>query len=176
MTQYFSFRQFKLWLAPLHTRVLLTLFSGAIALATGIGIVMWRVRTHLTSEGARAYYLGNEGVAHPGDEMLFARPFKELLDVTHAHAFEQAFLLLVLCHLFALTKVSSRGKIAVYVAAFGTMAVDLAVPYLIRFGSPAWAPLQIANGALMAFTLGVLLAVPLYEMWFYRGPVPADEA
>ena len=171
MTQYYAFRQFKLWLAPLHTRVLLTLFSGAIALATGVGIVMWRVRTHLTPEGARAYYLGNEGAAHPGDEMLFARPLKELLDVTHAHAFEQAFLLFVLCHLFALTKASDRWKITVYAAAFGSMAVDLGAPYLIRFVSPAWAPLQIANGALMAATLGVLLAVPLYEMWFYRGPL-----
>jgi hypothetical protein len=173
MTQYFSFRQFRLWRAPLPTRVLLTLFSGAMALAMGVSVVMWRVRTHLTAAGARDYYLGNENTAAPGDAMRFARSVQELLDVTHAHIFEQAFLLFVLCHLFALTRVSDRGKTVVYIAAFATLIVDLAVPYLIRFVSPAWAPLQIVNSALMAITLLVLLAVPLQEMWFYR-PSPAN--
>lgn len=170
MTQYFAYQRFRLWRAPLQTRVLLTLFNATIVLATLVGIVMYRVRTGLSPSGAARYYLGNESAARPGDEMAFARSFKELLDVTHAHAFSQPFLFFVLCHIFALTRVSDRVKIAVYVASFSSIVVDLAVPYLIRFVSPAWAPLQVLNSVVMTAALLVLLWVPTHEMWWYREP------
>jgi hypothetical protein len=172
MTQYFAYQRFKLWRAPLHTRVLLTLFDAMMVLATAIGIVMWHVRTKLSVTGAKAWYLGNEATAKPGEEMLFARSLKELLDVTHPHAFEQSFLFFILCHIFALTQVPDGWKITVYVASFGSVLIDLAVPYLIRYVSPAFAPLQIANSIVMTAVLFVLLIVPTYEMWIYREPEP----
>jgi hypothetical protein len=46
--------------------------------------------------------------------------------------------------------------------------VDLATPYLIRYVSPAFAPLQVVNGAIMGTALLTLVAVPMYEMWVYR--------
>jgi hypothetical protein len=174
MTQYFAYQRFRLWRAPLQTRVLLTLFNGTIALATAVGILMFRVRTGLTPSGAREYYLGNEGTAAPGADMQFARSFKELLDVTHDHAFSQPFLFFVLCHIFALTRVSDGFKIAVYLASFASIVVDLGTPYLIRFVSPAWAPLQIVNSIVMTLALLTLLLVPTYEMWWYREPASVE--
>ena len=168
MTQYFAYQRFRLWRAPLQTRVLLTVFNTTIVIATTLSIVMYRVRTGLTPGGAQSYYLGNEGTARPGEEMLFARSFRELLDVTHDHAFSQPFLFFVLCHIFALTRVSDRVKIVTYVASFGSVLVDLAVPYLIRFVSPRFAVLQVVNYGVMTLTLLMLLAVPTYEMWVYR--------
>ena len=174
MTQYFSYQRFRLWRAPLHTRVLLTVFNSTVVLGTAVSILLYRVRTGLTPSGAQSYYLGNEGRAQAGDEMLFARSFAELLDVTHAHAFSQPFLFFVLCHIFALTKVSDRWKIAVYVASFASVVIDLAVPYLIRYVSPVFSILQIANSVLMTIALISLLWVPTYEMWFYREPFVAE--
>lgn len=170
MTQYFAYQRFRLWRAPLQTRVLLTMFNVMMVIATAIGMLMFRVRTHLTPAGAVDWYRGNEGTAAPGAPLLFERSFSELLDVTHAHAFSQSFLFFVLCHIFALTKASDRLKIAVYSLAFGTTAVDLAVPYLIRYASPKFSPLQVTNSVIMTLVLVVLLAVPTYEMWFYREP------
>ncbi|HEX4934524.1 MAG TPA: hypothetical protein VFV33_15145, partial [Gemmatimonadaceae bacterium] len=158
--------------APLQTRVLLTLFNAMVVIGTTVSILMYRVRTGLTPGGSRAYYLGNEGTAGPGDEMLFARSLKELLDVTHDHAFSQPFLFFVLCHIFALTRARDRTKIVVYVASFGSVLVDLAAPYLIRYVSPGFAPLQVANSVVMTLALLTLLAVPTYEMWFYREREP----
>ena len=175
MTQYFAYQRFRLWRAPLHTRVLLTLFNATVVLGTAVSILMYRVRTGLTPSGARSYYLGNEATQAPGDEMLFARSFQELLDVTHAHAFSQPFLFFVLCHIFALTRVSDRAKIAVYVASFTSVVIDLGVPYLVRYVSPAFAALQIANSALMTLVLIALLWVPTHEMWLYREP-PVTES
>lgn len=174
MTQYFAYQRFKLWRAPLHTRVLLTLFNGTMVLATVVSILMYRVRTGLTAPGARDYYLGNETAAAPGTEMQFARTFRELLDVTHDHAFSQPFLFFVLCHIFALTRVSDGLKITVFAASFVSVVVDLGAPYLIRFVSPAWAPLQLANSVVMTTALLVLLVVPTYEMWWYREPASID--
>lgn len=173
MTHYFAYQQFRLWRAPLATRVLLTLFNTMMLGATVIGILMYQVRTRLTVLGAQQWYLGNETGASPGDDLLFARTLKEMLDVTHPHAFSQPFLFFVLCHIFALTRVSDRFKIIVYVASFGSIAIDLAVPYLIRFVSPAFAPLQIANYIVMTAAILVLFAVPTYEMWIYRERVEA---
>ena len=176
MTQYFAYQRFKLWRAPLHTRVLLTLFNGSIVIATAVAIFMYRVRTGLTPAGAQAYYLGNEASSAPGAEMQFARTLRELLDVTHDHAFSQPFLFFVLCHIFALTRASDRVKIAVYVSSFVSILVDLAAPYLIRFVSPAWAPLQVLNSIVMTAVLLVLLLVPTYEMWWFREPASIDDA
>lgn len=168
MTQYFSYQRFQLWRAPLPTRLLLTLFNGMMVLAAAVGVLMYRVRTGLTPAGAANYYLGNEGSVRPGDALLFERSFRELLDVTHDHAFSEPFLFFILCHIFALTGAGDRVKVAVYVASFGSVLIDLGAPYLIRFVSPAFAPLQIANSVLMSVVLLALVGVPTYEMWFYR--------
>jgi hypothetical protein len=175
MTQYFAYQRFKLWRAPLQTRILLTLFNGTIVLATAVSILMYRVRTGLTPAGARDYYLGNEATAGAGAVLQFTRSFRELLDVTHDHAFSQPFLFFVLCHIFALTNVRDGVKIAVYVASFLSIVVDLAAPYLIRFVSPAWAPLQVLNSVAMTLALMMLLVVPTYEMWWYRERAPLND-
>ncbi len=170
MTQYFAYQQFKLWRAPLATRVLLTLFNTMMLIATLIGILMYRVRTKLTVLGAQQWYLGNETGAKSGDELLFARTLKEMLDVTHPHAFSQPFLFFILCHIFALTRVRDSLKLTVYIASFLSVAIDLSVPYLIRFVSPSFAVLQIANYVMMSVAILVLFAVPTYEMWVYKEP------
>lgn len=172
MTQYFAYQRFKLWRAPLPTRVLLTLFSLMIVVATAISILAYQIRTGLTVQGTTAWYRGNENVTG-ATEMLFPRTLREMLDVTHPHAFEQSFLFFVLAHIFALTAASDRTKVAVYITAFGTVAIDLAIPYLIRFGSPAFSPVQPVNAFVMTAVLLVLIAVPLYEMWLYR---PVEDA
>ena len=175
MTQYFAYQRFRLWRAPLHTRVLLSLFNATVVLGAAVGVVMYRVRTGITPAGARAYYLGNEGAAAaPGQEMLFARSLKELLDVTHDHAFSEPFLFFVLCHIFALTRVADRWKIAVYAVSFASIVTDLGAPYLIRFVSPGFGWLQAANSVIMTIALAALLWVPTYEMWFYREPQPLE--
>jgi hypothetical protein len=168
VTQYFAYQRFRLWRAPLPTRVLLTLFNTMIVIATAIGILMYKVRTGLTASGAQSYYLGNEGTGASGDAMQFARSLNELLDVTHDHAFSQPFLFFVLCHIFALTSVSDRIKVAVYTTSFASVLIDLASPYLIRYVSPSFAPLQIVNSVVMTLALLTLLVVPTWEMWFYR--------
>ena len=165
MTQYYSYKRFRLDRAPFNTRLLITCFYAVMLLSVAVGMVNYRVRTGLTPAGTAAWYRGNEN-SLGAEEMLFAKSVRELLDVTHPHLFEEGLILFVLCHLFGLTKVRERRKRAVYLVSFALLLVDTGMPWLTRFVSPAFAPVHVASTALLGTMFLVLIAVPLHEMWF----------
>ncbi|HZD05627.1 MAG TPA: hypothetical protein VE173_11925, partial [Longimicrobiales bacterium] len=107
---------------------------------------------------------------------LYEKSPLELLDATHPHLFNQAFLFFVLGHILALCAIPPRIKIWTYAAGFGGVLVDTASPWLIRFVSPGFAYLQLTGQAAMALSFVVLVVLPLREMWLLGGPGPAREA
>lgn len=173
MTQFYTYRGFSLRRAGLSIKVLVTSFLLTVSTGVAVGIVNYRLRTGLGIEGAVSWYRGNEASAGPGEAPLYEKTTLELLDATHAHLFGQAFLLFLLAHLFALTPVRSRVKLWAYVAAFTSVAIDTAVPWLIRFVSPAFAALQPVGLVLMIGTFLLFVLVPLREMWL-AGEEPGD--
>ncbi len=166
MTQYYAYRRFRLDRAPKNTRILITCFYVMVALGVGVGIVNYKVRTHLTPEGTATWYRGNEDAPGQVTEMRFAKSVREMLDVTHPHLFEETIFIFVLCHLFGLTKVRERRKRGVYLLSFSAVLAEVGMPWLVRFVSPALAPVQIAATSLLALMFTVLMVVPLYEMWW----------
>jgi hypothetical protein len=165
VTQYYSYKRFRLDRAPFNTRLLITCFYVVMILAVAVGILNYKVRTGLTPEGTAAWYRGNEDRPDAA-EMLFPKSVRELLDVTHPHLFEEGLIIFVLCHLFGLTRVHERKKRLVYLVAFSSMLLDTGVPWLTRFVSPEFASLHIASTALFGTMFLILIAVPLHEMWF----------
>ncbi len=166
MTQFYTYRGFSLRRSAPQTKVLITAFLLTIAVAIAVGVVNYRVRTGLVPGGSAEWYRGNEATAAPDAPLLYEKTPLELLDATHPHLFGQAFLFFVLCHLFALTPVRPRFKTALYLGAFGTVLIDAAAPWLIRYLSPAFAYLQIAGTAAMVAIFLILVWVPLREMWW----------
>jgi hypothetical protein len=169
MTQYHSERNFKLSRAPRHTRVLITAFNLVIVVALFVGVLNYWDKTGMTPAGVRAWYNGNEGESmSTGGVMTFEKTFRELLDAVHPHLFGQGVLLFILSHIVALTALSERKKIALYLFSFTAMLLDAAMPWLIRFVSPALAPLSIVS--FLSLTLAFLLQVglPIRDMWFTR--------
>ncbi|MGH7671817.1 MAG: hypothetical protein ACREMC_02875 [Gemmatimonadales bacterium] len=158
MSQFLAYRGFSLQRAAPSTKVLLTAFNVVVTLAVVLGIAMYQVRTRLTPPGTAAYYGGTE--TDPGPSAL------ELLDATHPHLFASAFLLFVLGHLFALTRAAQRTKIRLALLGFGTVVVDAAAPWIVRFVWAPFATLQVVNTALMAAVILIYLLVPLWELWF----------
>lgn len=163
MTQYYAYRGFSLRRAAHPTRVMITAFLLTVSLAIGVGVVNYRVRTGLVPAGAADWYRGSGA--------LYEKTPLELLDATHPHLFGQAFLFFLLCHLFALTPVRAGFKTALYSAAFASVTVDAASPWLIRYVAPGFGWLQVIGTATMVAAFLVLVWVPLREMWFRR---PAD--
>lgn len=166
MTQYYSYKRFRLDRAPVNTRILISCFYFMMALSVAVGVLNYRVRTHLTPAGTAAWYRGNEDAPGAVSEMLFPKSVRELLDVTHPHLFEESLILFVLCHLFGLTKVRERRKRLVYLLSFSAVLLETGMPWLTRFVSPAFAPLHMAATGLLSVMFLILMVRPLYEMWW----------
>jgi hypothetical protein len=167
VSQFLAYRGFSLQGAAPSTKVLLTAFNVVVTLAVALGVAMYQVRTRLTPAGTAAYYRGTEMDPGGGPSAL------ELLDATHPHLFASAFLLFVLGHLFALTRVPQRTKIRLALLGFTTVVVDAAAPWIVRFLWAPFAAVQVVNTALMAAVILIYLLVPLWELWFAT-PSPQD--
>lgn len=164
--QYYAYRRFRLDRAPKNTRILITCFYVMMTLAVAVGVVNYKVRTGLSADGAKSWYLGNEDASGEVQELLFPKTTRELLDVTHPHLFEQSLIVFVLCHLFGLSRARERLKRVIYLASFGSVLLDLSVPWLVRFVSPAFAPLHVISVSILSVSFAVLIGRPLWEMWF----------
>ncbi|HEX7878639.1 MAG TPA: FAD:protein FMN transferase [Candidatus Eisenbacteria bacterium] len=178
MTQYHADRKFTLAGAPRHIRVLITSFNVIVLIALLVGVVNYWDKTGMTPAGVRAWYRGNEGEAVIDDApMTFEKTFRELLDATHPHLFGQGVLLFILSHIVALTGLSERRKIAIYLLSFGAMLLDAAMPWLIRYVSPGLAPLSIVSLLFLTCMFALQVIVPIREMWFgQRRTVPGAGA
>ena len=181
MTQFFTYSGFSLRRAPTPIRVLLTSFIALATTGFAVGILNYQVRTGLSSRGSAAWY--RQGIAastrdertaaeaadvgardEPTGELEGKTPL-ELLDATHPHLFNQAFLFFVLGHVLALCALPAALKNAVYGAAFAGVLVDASSPWLIRYAAPEFAWLQLVGHLLLTFALLALVVLPLREMW-----------
>ena len=98
--------------------------------------------------------------------MVFAKTFRELLELTHAHAFVMGTVYLILAHLVIATTASPRMKLWSVAAGFAGVAGDVVGPWLIRYVAAAFAYLQVAAWLAEWGSLAVLVYVPLRDMWF----------
>jgi hypothetical protein len=101
---------------------------------------------------------------------------RALLQVTHFHLFSMSVVLLVIGHLFFLTGLSSAAKRRFVVAAVAATVVHLLSPWgIVLAGRPLAVVYPLSGFALLA-TYGVLMAVPLYEMWSKQDAVQPQAA
>jgi hypothetical protein len=136
--------------------------TGWLLLAVvGLGIagLQIHVQAGLTPTRALLHYQGDaEGLQYPMN-------FADLVGITHAHAFTLPILALVLSLGLIVSSAREWFKRLVVVALFTGMVLELAVPWVVRFG-PAWTVhLFPLIGVLIIGGLFPAVAVPLYEMW-----------
>ncbi len=142
-----------------HPLMRLTL-AGALVLLSGFwvttALMYFRTMT-LDPASVVAYYRG--------DEALFLEPrtYGSMLEVTHAHLPMMALVMLLLTHLAIFLPWSTGRRAALILTAFGFALGGEAASWLVRFASPAWAPLKVACFVGLEATLaGLLLALALY--------------
>ncbi len=182
MTRYYRRARFSLAHAKLHTKVLVTLFLLSVLGGLGIAWLQVRARVGTDVRSQREWILGNEDDPAPR-EFKEPKSDRELLAITHDHAFSVPMLLFVVLHLVALTPLPDPAKIALYTLGFGSCAAALAAPWLIAYHSPAWIGLLRASGIGIFAALALSCAVCLFDLWLLapycrlRGrahPGPAD--
>jgi hypothetical protein len=136
--------------------------TGFLILAlAGLGVVLLQiyVKTGLSVQGTLAHYRGDDA------KLQTAMGFGELVEITHAHAFTMPLLALVLGLAFVLTEASERVKRGVVTALLAGVALELGLPWVVRYG-PQWT-VHLFNLAGVLLVGGIFAAVgaPLYEMW-----------
>lgn len=155
--RYYMLRDARLEVRLVYSAFLLFVAIGMITVAAfqlnHIGITPSEVASH---------YLGGEG----NGEMRFPKTSRELVETTHFHAFIMGVVYLVLAHLFIATSVSLRLQRVIVVLAFGGLAGDIVVPWLIRYGSAGFSYLLIGSWMAEWIGFGAFIAVPISEMWW----------
>lgn len=150
-------RHARLEVRLVYTGFLLLTFIGMVTMAT---FELYHIGP--TPSRAAAYYRGGER----GAEMSFPKTFRELVEVTHFHAFIMGVVYLVLAHLFIATAVRPDVKRACVILAFAGLAGDMLSPWLIRYVAGAFAYLQLTSWLAEWIGFGAFIGVPLVEMWF----------
>lgn len=145
--------------APMSAKLAMTCFLILALAGLGIAGLQIYVRAGITAHSTLVHYRGDEAT------MQYPKSFGELVEITHAHAFTLPLLALVLSAGVIGTTVRDRVKCVVVAALFAGIALELGLPWLVRYGAP-W---TVHGFELVGLFLGggliVAVGVPLYEMW-----------
>lgn len=143
-------------------------YSGFLALVV-VGLVtlgaLQVLQIGATPERIAAYYRGGT----TGGEMAFAKTFRELLELTHFHAFVMGLVYLVLAHLFLATDAPAAARRVVVLVSAAALVTDLAAVWLIRYLSAGFAYVQLAAWAAQWVGYAAFVYYPLRDMWIDDG-------
>jgi hypothetical protein len=176
----------------LGSKLLYTAF--AIAALTGL-LVSWKLYGSAVGEAGPAVYYGGAELkrapekadpvdapvielaeeSKPSRPITAQMPERKLLEVTHFHLFTIPVYVLILAHLWLLTKLPVWIQHTGVVLAVLTSALHIAAPWLVR-GSPGAAVLMPISGISMLLTLGLMALISTIDMWLPQPPVAASLA
>jgi hypothetical protein len=124
-------------------------------------------------EGGPALVLPSDG-----EQLAVFEPMarRKLLEVTHFHLFSIPVYLLILSHMFMLSRASKTSK-GLWIAAgsLGTL-LHIAAPWMVAHGSTGGLATYAVSGSLLLVSYVVMCGVPIWEMWRDAGPSPAGRA
>ncbi|MCF6157979.1 MAG: hypothetical protein E3K32_05275 [wastewater metagenome] len=169
-----------MWLLPVSNKLFFTFFLSFMAIAIGIGFLNYYERTGFSPQKTARYYKGDEedvDMSLPAEEyqarlmeegMFFPKSYRELLEVTHTHAFSMPLIVFVLSRILAMTRAHEGIKITVYSASFAAVLMNLGASWLIRYACHHFVAILFVSNITLILTFGVYIFIPLYEMWFKR--------
>ncbi|MET0385660.1 MAG: hypothetical protein ABW321_06860 [Polyangiales bacterium] len=102
----------------------------------------------------------------PPSTVSSVMPLRKLLEVTHFHLFTMPVYLMVLAHLFMLSRLSAGAKLGWIAAGTLGVALHIIAPWVARAGSAGATPFYALSGALLFVSSAVMSLVALFEMWW----------
>lgn len=134
-------------------------------------------RTNFTPRNTVRHYSGNEEKSNNDSNykynesllqegLYFPKSNKEIIEITHVHAFTIPLIIFVMSRILSMTLVRDWIKITIYSVAFAGIIMNLSGPWLVRFKSDVFSISLIASYFLLGICFTVLISIPVYEMWF----------
>ena len=136
-------------------------------------------RTKFSPQKTVRHYSGDEekpddGMEYEYDEkdlqegFFFPKSYREILEITHVHAFTIPLVIFVMSRILSMTKIREGIKIAIYSLAFAGTIMNLTGPYLVRFKSEVFTISLIASYLIIGLGFIAFMSLPIYEMWFKK--------
>ena len=179
----FASSGFRIWNLSREAKLVYTGFAIFSLLAIFVSMLFYEDLVGGGTAGVKRYYAGEEARAPilapivpggpkmdlpdeaPRERIVAAVTYRKLLEVTHFHLFTVPVFLLIVAHLFMLTGLSPRAKSIWIACAWLSALVHLGAPWIVRYGSAAWAWLYPVSGAALAITTTALTLYPIAVMW-----------
>ena len=166
---------------PWGARVVYSIFLAFTLLGMVLTVVLTDNMVGLDMSGVTTYYEGETSSVEdlrgyggpdlllpPDAEKLAAfepMPHRKLLEITHFHLFSMPVYLLILSHIFMLSRARTASKgVWIGLGSIGT-ALHIAAPWLAATGSAGSVAVYALSGAGLMVSYGIMSAVPLWEMW-----------
>ena len=102
-----------------------------------------------------------------GEELAAFEPMprRKLLEITHFHLFSMPVYLLILTHMYMLSRARKKAKAAWIAAGTAGTLLHILAPWLVASGCAASVPLYGVSGLLLLASYTWMSLVPLWEMW-----------
>lgn len=166
---------------PLGARAVYTVFLVFTLAGLALTLLLTHEMVGLDLSGAGEYYGGDAEpmeeaevaggpalVLPPDAESLAAfEPMRrrKLLEVTHFHLFSMPVYLLILSHMYMLSRARKTAKVGwISMGVIGT-SLHIAAPWLVAYGCAGAVTVYAVSGVLMLVSYFVMSVVPLWEMW-----------
>lgn len=166
---------------PLGARAVYTVFLVFTLVGLAFTIVLTHDMVGIDLAGADGYYGGAAApvdepelrggpalVIPPDGEVLAAfepMPRRKLLEITHFHLFSMPVYLLILSHIYMLSRARKRSKVTwITLSSIGTL-LHVAAPWLVAYRCGAGVGFYALSGLLMLLGYTWMSLVPLWEMW-----------
>jgi hypothetical protein len=156
--------------ARLEVRLVYTVFLLLVSLGMGTMAVVQIGQYGLAPSAIAIAVRGGERAG----AMVFEKTFRELIELTHFHAFSMAVVYLILAHLMIATRAPGWVKRWTIALGFAGLTGDIAGLWLVRYVSAHFAWLELAAwlGEWLAFPAFVIC--PIWDMWIL-GPVSRED-
>jgi len=151
--------------ARFEVRVAYTGFLLLVAIGMATMAMLQWVHIGPTPGNIASYFRGGERES----AMTFPKTARELIELTHFHAFVMGLVYLVLAHLVLATSAPELVKRAAIVLALVGLVGDLVGVWLIRYVSGAFAWAQLCFWVAEWVGFSAFVYYPVREMWFREG-------
>jgi hypothetical protein len=133
----------------------LGLVSAALLHYDGMGV---------TATAATAYWRGDEAA------MVYPKSYRQILELTHFHLFTEPLVWLVVAHLYQLS--GGRGWLSM--ATLGAIGMQIALPWVVSFVTPAAGVLLLPITLVVAGGLGWMILDSIRELLWARSSPPSS--
>lgn len=149
-------------------KISLTFFIVFMLLGLASSLAFYHQQFSFDSAQASLYYRGNADDLE-AQTFFVEKSYRQMLEVTHFHAYIMPVVYLAFIHLYFLSTRSEREKTIMAVVTFGSLLLEMLTPWLVRYAFPGLSGLFWVSGLGISAGTVWMSVVCIWEMWG-KGP------